>query len=348
MSAPQQKSAHIALSDRIRGMIESGELKPGHRFPPTKELAKQWKTYPLAVHNAFQILSNAGLVDRLHRQGTFVSRSSTVLGTVAVYLGTDLMSDEHMKFGRTVYAELMKTLKEENVRADALLDPRDDDHAHMPWPQLVKSIARKEYQGVIALGADAPRMKWLERLPTLLASNNDLASPTPDFARLALTSLVDKGCRSIASITSFEFERDEFHSTLRSAVKKRDVELRPEWQMRPKEWVRSHAMERYGYDQFIALWKSGARPDGLIAFPDNLAPGLLAAMQRLGVRAPDDVRLALHKNKEIDLVCPFPTTFIVYSAAEFAKGIVQQLKRKLSGEAPPPLKLTCGVEENTP
>ena len=342
----KSKSAHVAIADRIRSQIESGELKPGHRFPPTKELARQWNTYPLAVHNAFRVLATAGLVERLYRQGTFVSRSSPVLGSVAIYLATDIMAGEHLKFYRAVYAEVVRRLKTEGVRADTLLDPRGDDYAHIPWPQLVKALEHREYQGVIVICADAPRMAWLTRLPASIVSGRDLATPIPDFAETALRCLAEKDCRRVGTITAFGDDPYGFFAVLRAAVAKLGLDSRPEWQMRPLEVVAVPAIERYGYDQFIALWKHETHPDGLIVYPDNLVPGVLAAMQRLQVRAPEDLQLALHKNKEIDLFCPFPATFIVNSAAEFAVGLIEQLRKKLTGASPLPVKLSVSTEEN--
>jgi len=129
----------------------------------------------------------------------------------------------------------------------------------------------------------------------------------------------------------------------------RHVAFREAWCLKPQSWFREQRqMERYGYEQMLALWQQPEHPEGLIVFPDNIVPGILAAMQQLHLRAPDDLQLALHKNREVDYVCPFPATLAVYSIAEVAAGYLAQLRMKLTGESPAPLPVAYNLEENVP
>ncbi|MFZ2657604.1 MAG: GntR family transcriptional regulator [Victivallales bacterium] len=324
--------AHIMLAERLHSMIKSGALKPGYRFPPTKEFASQLKTYPLAVHEAFKILSGEGLVERRHRSGTFVSSSSSVLGSVAIYLGMDIMGSNYLNFYRLVYAELENLLKNEGIRYSTLIDPRGDDRENEPWEDLARSIERKKYQGIIALVADEPRMKWLSRLNVPVSSFNDMRSDMYDFAMKSVTALKDKGCRSCGIITSL-LKNSKFPKQVMDAAKRHNMKMNNEWIMLPEEeWVPGPAMERFGYEQFPKIWNLKRRPDGLIVFPDTLLPGIIAAMVQVKARVPEDFKFAIHMNKGNGILCPFPAAFIVSDPKDYAVALVKQLKIKISGQ----------------
>jgi DNA-binding LacI/PurR family transcriptional regulator len=106
--------------------------------------------------------------------------------------------------------------------------------------------------------------------------------------------------------------------------------------------------ERYGYERFKALWQTTPHPDGLIVNDDVAARGVITALLEARVRVPEDLRLVLHRNREIDLVCPFPATFVESSAQDMGRVLVEQIKKQYQGEPcerePLPFKLVSEVE----
>ena len=322
---------HIILADRIRSLIKSGSLKPGHRFLPTKELAAELKTYPLAVHEAFKILSVDRLIERRSRTGTFVSSNSPVLGSVAIYLAIDIMGPAYLNFYRLVYAELVKLLKDEGVRCSTLLDPRGDDGEKEIWPHLAKSLEKKAYQGIIALLADSPRMKWLDKLGVPIASFCNFQLNREDFPEKSVAALGNKGCSSCGIITNCQADV-ELSKQVMAAAKRHNMDIKTEWIMMPeKEWIPGPMMERFGYEQFLKLWNLKRRPEGLIVYPDTLLPGIIAAMSKTHVNVPDELKFAIHMNRGSGMLCPFPATFIVSDPRDYALGLIKQIKAKLTG-----------------
>ncbi|MFA6291617.1 MAG: GntR family transcriptional regulator, partial [Victivallales bacterium] len=291
--------AHIILADRIQAMIRSGELKPGFRFPPTKEYAAQMNTYPLAVHEAFKILAGHGLVERQRRSGTFVSGNPSVLGSAAIYLGIDIMGADYLSFYRLVYAELTMLLKKEGVRYATLLDPRADEERDRPWDELLRLAERKKYQGIVVFAADKPRMNWLSRLPIPVSSFSDLNCRMDDFAEKSIMALKEKGCRSLGLITSFPENPVKFPECFIEIAKLNKMKITDQWIKIPPgdSWVQGSQMERYGYERFLEFWNSPKRPDGLVVYPDILLPGVISAMMHLRVRAPEELKFAIHMNK---------------------------------------------------
>ncbi|MFZ2655864.1 MAG: substrate-binding domain-containing protein [Victivallales bacterium] len=334
--------AHIMLAERLQSMIKAGELKPGYRFPTTKVFAAQLKTYPLAVHEAFKILSGQGLVERQQRSGTFVSGSSSVLGSVAIYLGFDIMGASYLGFYRLVYAELTRLLKNEGVRYASLLDPRGEDEQDKPWEELASLAERKKYQGIIALAASGPRMKWISRLAVPSSSSIDLDCRMDDFTEKSVTALKGKGCRSVGMITTYFPDRSmKFSGHFMELAGRNKMKTSRKWIKLPEieTYVPGPLVERYGYERFLELWNSRQRPEGLVVYPDILLPGVISAMAHLRIRAPEDIKLAVHMNKGNGIFCAFPATFIVTDPADFAAALIRQLKVKLSGRAAVPEKI---------
>jgi GntR family transcriptional repressor for pyruvate dehydrogenase complex len=60
------------LYDQIVSMISKGELKPGDKLPPERELAKQLKVSRQSIREALKKAETQGLVDVRHGEGTFV------------------------------------------------------------------------------------------------------------------------------------------------------------------------------------------------------------------------------------------------------------------------------------
>ncbi|WP_232298801.1 FadR/GntR family transcriptional regulator [Granulicella tundricola] len=100
MKSPTQDGAtnHSQLTmqvvDHVRDLISSGELKPGDRLPPERELARKLKISRSSLRAGIGFLSAMGVLKSRHGAGTFVSSgppaldssSLTVLGALHGFL----------------------------------------------------------------------------------------------------------------------------------------------------------------------------------------------------------------------------------------------------------------------
>src|SRR3984957_13998089 len=94
----QDNGGHSQLTlqvvDHVRGLIASGELRPGDRLPPERELARQLKISRSSLRAGIGFLSAMGVLKSRHGAGTFVSSgppaldssSLTVLGALHNFL----------------------------------------------------------------------------------------------------------------------------------------------------------------------------------------------------------------------------------------------------------------------
>jgi GntR family transcriptional regulator, transcriptional repressor for pyruvate dehydrogenase complex len=80
----------MQVVEHIRSMIESGELRPGDRLPPERELANKLKISRSSLRAGLGFLAAMGVLKSRHGAGTFVSNgppaldssSLTVLGAL--------------------------------------------------------------------------------------------------------------------------------------------------------------------------------------------------------------------------------------------------------------------------
>jgi GntR family transcriptional regulator len=67
------ESLYVQLSNRLKNMIETGELTTGDRVPPERELAESLKVSRITARQAIEALVKSGLVYRERGKGTFVA-----------------------------------------------------------------------------------------------------------------------------------------------------------------------------------------------------------------------------------------------------------------------------------
>lgn len=66
------KRAYVQIAEQILQLIERGELKPGDRLPPEREMAALFQTSRATVREAVSALELAGVVEVLVGRGSFI------------------------------------------------------------------------------------------------------------------------------------------------------------------------------------------------------------------------------------------------------------------------------------
>ena len=80
-TSQRRRPAYLVIADSLRSKIESGELKPGDRFPTERELVQEYKVARMTVRHALDIVQIEGLIDRKRGRtgGTFVRATPPTL-----------------------------------------------------------------------------------------------------------------------------------------------------------------------------------------------------------------------------------------------------------------------------
>lgn len=118
--------ARMSVTDeainRIKGMIISGELAPGDRLPPEKELSEQLEVSRSSLREAVKALGMFRVLDVRRGDGTYVTSLEPTLLTEALAFVVDLHQD------RTVLElmEVRRILEAAATRKAALSIGQDD------------------------------------------------------------------------------------------------------------------------------------------------------------------------------------------------------------------------------
>ena len=68
---------YVQVADHIAARIASGELAPGTRLPPERDLATIYGVAYDTIRRANELLRKRGLIVTVHGRGTFVAECST-------------------------------------------------------------------------------------------------------------------------------------------------------------------------------------------------------------------------------------------------------------------------------
>ena len=349
------ESAHAQITQYLRGEIISGKWSPGSQLPPIKAMAQQFGTNYRTVHIALTPLVKEGLIVRVHGSGTYVRERPSQLICAGLYHSQNIWSQSHSRFHQTVSSAVQELLSKEKIDTAVLIDSRPEERQTTPMPALVQAIERREIQCLIVSMAFPISIRAIERLPIPTSFASD-ATTLPSYVshdhkqmiRSALGELKRLGARSaglISHLASNPAEADRvfhhrniaFFETFHEAAAQHGLEVRKEWIVVPESF--SGISEQLGYDEFKKLWSLPQRPDGLFVFPDVLARGVTVAMLEAGIRVPDELKVVMHRNVEVEFLNPLPVSWIEANARDTAAALVEQVQRQLRGEKIEPIFL---------
>lgn len=287
------------------------------------------------------------------RQG---SSNISKLEKLAIHTSIDSISDPTRWFAKTLTAELQDILQSRGIESQIWVDSRAPELRNSTWRELEDSARRSEVQGVILVDGDTNHFAWAKKLPVPIAtptSENHPCAVTFDMwhmFELGMQSLAEKGCRSLGLITVHpvsENYREYFDIMIEMAARYK-LEIRNEWIRIPKQpGLTGWDLERFGFEEFHALWRQKQRPDGLIIEPDIVAEGAITAMLQLQVHPPKDIQLVLHRNEKHPYLIPFPATLLVTSEREYAEALLKLIENQIAGKTTPRILVRHKLQEHS-
>ncbi len=81
--AERENFVYLEIAETMRRLIVAGELAPGDRLPPVREMAERWNCTPNTVSRAYSLLGREGLVSAHRGGGTRVSWRTGLAGLLA-------------------------------------------------------------------------------------------------------------------------------------------------------------------------------------------------------------------------------------------------------------------------
>lgn len=89
----QQKRTYEEIARRLQSLVETGNLKPGDRLPPERQLATLFGVSRNSVREAIKSLEQQGVLKSRHGAGTYISAASQA--ELARQLGEAFARERH-------------------------------------------------------------------------------------------------------------------------------------------------------------------------------------------------------------------------------------------------------------
>jgi len=324
-SGEESEAKYRRITQHLRTLITSGQLKPNARLPAIKVLAKQWNTNYFTVHLALNPLANEGLIERNRGSGTFVRNPKNRLSSAGIYYGANLWTDQEGAFYQRLCHELQIQLDEQKIRPRIFIDTRPPSERFSPLPELAKAIEQREVQGVIGVMLNVQESQWLNQLtvPISRYSNHEGVHENHEaMFDLALQRLAREGCKTVGAITG-----GTDYALWEKLASAHGMTTRLGWfKDKHANDLSFHLRgEEFGYSAFKEIWAHQSRPEGLIVRPDWICRGVIIAMLELEVHVPEHLRLVLYRNEGIDYLCPWKVPYLVLDIKKAAEALIDML-----------------------
>ena len=327
------------VADQVRKKILSKQLTPGTKLPSTAEMAAQIGTDVPTLHRALTELVCEGLITRTPRIGTHVSQWEKGLLRLGVYHSRNVSSSPGSVAHRVLEAEVQKAASALKISVQVWTDPRPVSKQNTVLSVIDYAARERIIQALVSTDGDETHRKWLDKLPVPVAAISSLPSGLigfdhADFFGLAVAALVKQGCRTVGYLNAHE-AGSPYHQRFLDACKEGGLTTRPEWFEGSFAFtLDGQAKESFGYHDFKRLWRLDAKPDGIIVYPDVYTPGVVMAILEQNIRVPQELKVVLHRNAEIQMFCPFEATFVTSKFADAARAMLNYLDTILKGREP--------------
>jgi len=354
------------VADQVREKILSGNLVPGVKLPSTTVLAEQSGTDAKTVHRALSELVREGLITRTRKIGTHVAVREATLTRIGVYHDSNIQKAQHSLYLQCLNAELQNRAHQSKLKMRVWMDFRPTLEQDTVLPEIEKATREREIQGLIITVGDPIHAKWLSKLRVPVAYLGGSMSTSVnwdilDFVKKSVKELRRLGCPSAGCICPFQNSpanklHKTFHERFLAECRANGIATDDRWISTPtasdshpdenSDYFPEQKFEEFGYHAFNRVWSAPSRPAGLVVYPDGIARGVVMAAVSRHINIPKELKLILHKNEEITLLCPVPATFITSSVQEVCITLLERLDDAFHGRPTSRTELHFQVERN--
>ncbi|MDD5706324.1 MAG: substrate-binding domain-containing protein [Kiritimatiellae bacterium] len=343
MTASVRLPIYRTIASSLREEIAT-RYEPGELLPSENALAERFHVNRLTLRQAVELLERDGLVRRERGRG----RGTVVLDRNAEGEFAVVVQPQRLCPGAAPYYSLTGTALSDavsacNQRWTAKLHVgrlTDDDAAHLASLDLLDVQVLSRLRGVFTfheLGSMQARLTEA-LVPVVFMGTtveNEGAHAAGEANRVGfdlfflynnlLRHLRQAGCRRIG-VFSLRDREGLRVPRIRKIAATHGLSLKSEWVAEANE----RRAELDGYESFLRLWNTGARPDGLMVTDDTICCGVLRAALQCGVRLPEQLRLVSHANRGVSFPYHKAVTRVEFdptAQARSAVGMMQQLLR---------------------
>ncbi len=298
--------------------IRSGAYADGTVLPGVRKLAVMFGVSEITIRNAVKRLCREGLLAARPRVGLTVCASGgrswrgSVLGIKAGPPGMYFTSVLENSMGSVLrrngwlYA---------SVEVSARLEDADVTTVNMMLDASVKLIVLFETPPQVAAHVSRLGIPFVEvrshspSKESIFSVGDDLTGALSELAR----TLRSAGVKTVLSVYQHPAARNSFAGELeRAGLKVRSMPIRPIGGRNVQECIQRAGLQMF--EKMLA--DGGVKEDVVVCNDDYLAAGILSAIDRKGVRMPQDLRFATMSNKGLGPVHAQSLTRVEYDPAE--------------------------------
>ncbi len=309
------------LKDHIIEELRAGRLQPGDALPTEVELAAQLKVARNTVRQALGRLDRDGLIQRIRGKGTFVhgdaqQRLSRGLGLMAL-----IMPESYTGHYPSVQHGFERSAADEH--SQVIVSTTDNDPIRQG--NAILQLMSKDVAGVAIVPTVAPapafqiEMLQNQGIPVVFCHRRMqgtraplVAIPYREVGRMAGRALLNQGHRRVAmyfSLPSYRNVPPQEANTMPSgmdyAIGLREV-LRQAGSDLPDEMILSGdsysldqgLQEKEAWPKIKELFSRPDRPTAIMTSYDTMGEIVYLAIERLGLRVPEDVSVIAFGGKQ--------------------------------------------------
>jgi DNA-binding LacI/PurR family transcriptional regulator len=329
MRSPK-KPLHEVLASTLSTEILS-RLQPGARLASEAELARRFRVSVLTLRQALSVLAHAGMIERRHGSGTYVSDHQQRKGVAVGTVSSD--GNTASSFQTRMFLLLSELFRREGYRCRSYVAPLGFLEG---WAELAEDVEYGRIAGAafVAMNAESIEVPFAAKGVPFVGIGGIETGVRFDYADLAargVRHLVDQGCRNIALMQpTLGHEMRRAYDAFRRTMRERNLPIRDQWiRQSPAPEIAGR-----GAREFQALWsaRGDEKPDGLLVTDDVLFQDVAMAILNARIDVPGQLRIVAHANKGSGLTYPFPMSFLEVDVDQWAEIMVRRLISMMNKE----------------
>ncbi|MEM6459162.1 MAG: GntR family transcriptional regulator [Planctomycetota bacterium] len=327
----------LGVVSGIRGMIVSGQWRPGSQLPAWDALESRFGVARSTLTQAMNNLKRDGFIYSSSTRGTFVSERPPHLSRYAVAFRGRPGTPGWVRFWSALANEVPQHAGHPDYELAVFYDVAGSNpsEAH---EALLQQVREDRFAGIVFVGYppeisdELMNHPWLAKVAiTRDPSRQDIPRVFPDrgsFVRRSLERVRAMGGRRLAVVTN---GLPDFADYDRLAGE-HGLELRPHFR------VGASLSDPDSARHIVRLMldrPAERRPDSLIITDDNLTESALAGAIDAGVSLPDDLRVLAHCNWPIGTRTSLPIVRLGFDARDVLRQAIDRVESQRHGRPIP-------------
>ena len=332
----------VSLAAQVAAAMRGDMLKtatPGARLRPVRELADELGVSVPTVRAAQSVLAGEGLLEIRHGSGVYVKEPTGGQRRIGIVSEMDLLRPRGSSFFAATICALRDFVAARDMETELFIG-ESLPGAPVKFPSVrgfVREVEAGRLDGAVLVSW--PELYYFNEF--LQKCTIPLVGAQTDYhAGTDYRELVAKGFHALAAqggqrvgVLGAWFGPNADEAELRDVARSFGMELLPGWtrhDLHPQ-------LRGAGWEEFREIWSAHReKPDALLVTDDVLFADAQIAILEMGIRVPDQLRIATHVNAGAEPRPPFPVTLLKVDAAWCAERLGEMLIQRMNGASVEP------------